>query len=61
MERKTIGKRMAAKLKEIRATLRKRMHARVSGTVKWLQQVVRGYFQYQAIPGNWARLKATLP
>jgi hypothetical protein len=21
-------------------------------------QVVRGYFQYHAIPGNWARLKA---
>jgi hypothetical protein len=32
------------KLKDIRAQLCKRMHARVSGTVKWLQQVVRGYF-----------------
>ncbi len=56
--RKTIGKRMAAKLKEIRAQLRKRMHARVPGTVKWLQQVVQGYFQYHAIPGNFARLQA---
>ncbi len=56
--RKTIGKRMAAKLKEIRAQLRKRMHARVPGTVKWLQQVVQGYFQYHAIPGNCARLQA---
>jgi hypothetical protein len=56
--RKTIGKRMAAKLKEIRMQLRKRMHARVPGTVKWLQQVVQGYFQYHAIPGNWARLQA---
>jgi group II intron reverse transcriptase/maturase len=56
--RKTIGKRMAAKLKEIRAALRRRMHARVNGTVEWLRQVVRGYFQYHAIPGNWARLKA---
>ena len=26
--------------------LRKRMHARVPGTAKWLQQVVSGYFQY---------------
>ena len=58
VHRKTIGKRMAAKLKEIRAELRRRMHGRVSGTVKWLQQVVRGYFQYHAIPGNWARMKA---
>ncbi len=56
--RKTIGKRMAAKLNEIRAQLRKRMHARVPGTVKWLQQVVQGYFQYHAVPGNFARLQA---
>src|SRR6516164_5021061 len=56
--RKTIGKRMAAKLKEIRVQLRKRMHACVPGTVKWLQQVVSGYFQYHAIPGNLARMRA---
>jgi len=58
IHRKTIGKRMAAKLKDIRAQLYKRMHVRVPGTVKWLQQVVRGYFQYHAIPGNGARLGA---
>ena len=58
VHRKTIGKRMAGKLKEIRAKLRQRMHARIPGTVEWLQQVVRGYFQYHAIPGNWARVKA---
>jgi hypothetical protein len=54
----TIGKRMAAKLKDIRAKLRMRMHERVRGTVQWLQQVVRGYFHYHAIPGNWARMSA---
>jgi len=58
VHRKTIGRRMAAKLKEVRAKLRQRMHGRVEGTGKWLQQVVRGYFQYHAIPGNWARMKA---
>jgi RNA-directed DNA polymerase len=58
IHRKTIGRRMAAKLKDIRAQLRKRMHARVPETAKWLQQVVRGYFQYHAIPGNSARLRA---
>jgi len=58
IHRKTIGKRMAAKLKDIREQLRKRMHARVPGTVKWLQQVVRGYFQYHAVPGNGARMGA---
>src|SRR5215472_17168290 len=58
IHRKTIGKRMTAKLKEIREQLRKRMRARVPGTVKWLQQVVRGYFQYHAVPGNGARMGA---
>ena len=58
VHRRTIGKRMAAKLKDIRAKLRERMHASPATTGKWLVQVVRGYFQYHAIPGNWARLKA---
>jgi group II intron reverse transcriptase/maturase len=58
LHRRTIGKRMAAKLKEIRAQLRQRMHVAPATTVKWLAQVVRGYFQYHAIPGNWARLRA---
>jgi RNA-directed DNA polymerase len=58
IHRKTIGRRMAAKLKDIRAQLRKRMHARIPDTAKWLQQVVRGYFQYHAIPGNSSRLRA---
>jgi hypothetical protein len=49
---------MAAKLKDIRGELRIRMHERTAGTVEWLQQVVRGYFQYHAVPGNWARLRA---
>ncbi len=60
VRRKTIGKRMAAKLKEIHATLRKRMHENIRGTLEWLQSVVRGYFQYHAVPGNEERLKAFL-
>ena len=55
--RKTIGKRMAAKLREIATKLRQRMHESVEETLKWLQAVVRGYFQYHAIPGNWARME----
>ena len=58
VHRRTIGKRMAAKLKDIRAKLRERMHGSPATTGKWLAQVVRGYFQYHAIPGNWARLEA---
>jgi hypothetical protein len=43
--RKTIGKRMAAKLKDIHSKLRQRMHAPTPETGKWLAMVVRGYFQ----------------
>ena len=55
--RKTIGKRMAAKLKDVRQKLRKRMHESIEENLKWLQSVVRGYFQYHAVPGNQARIK----
>jgi RNA-directed DNA polymerase len=58
IHRKTMGKRMAAKLKDIRATLRQRMHWSLADTIKWLQSTVRGYFQYHAIPGNEVRLRA---
>jgi group II intron reverse transcriptase/maturase len=56
--RKTIGKRMAAKLKEIRQKLRERLNEKTKGTTEWLQAVVRGYFQYHAVPRNEERMKA---
>ena len=56
--RQTIGKRMAAALKQIQTQLRQRMHDSLAETVKWLQSVVRGYFCYHAVPGNEARLIA---
>ena len=58
VHRKTMGKRLAAKLKEVRAQLHRRMHTGLPQTLEWLRQVVRGYFQYHAVPGNWERLKA---
>ena len=58
LRRQTMGKRMAAKLKEVRAKLRQRLHGPVGNPVKWLVSGVRGYFQHPAIPGNEARLWA---
>ncbi len=58
IQRETIGKRMAAKLKEIKAKLQQRMHESIEDTLRWLQSVVRGYFQYHAVPGNEHRLRA---
>jgi RNA-directed DNA polymerase len=58
VKRKTIGKRMRAKLQEIRQKLRQRMHAAIPKTGKWLRSVVQGYFNYHAVPGNGQRLQA---
>ena len=44
VKRKTIGKRMATKLKDIKAKLQERMHESTADTLKWLQSVVKGYF-----------------
>jgi group II intron reverse transcriptase/maturase len=56
--RKTVGKKMRGKLKEVKQQLRIRMHATVPDTGKWLRSVVQGYFNYHAIPGNGPRLQA---
>jgi RNA-directed DNA polymerase len=58
VRRRTIGKRLAAKLTDVRAKLRQRMHVSPATTRQWLVQVVRGYFQYHAVPGNWDQLEA---
>ena len=52
VRRKTIRKRMRAKLREIKQQLRERMHDPVPQTGKWLKSVVQGHFNYYAVPGN---------
>src|SRR3984893_7722262 len=52
VRRKTIRKRMRAKLREIKQQLRERMHDPVRQTGQWLKSVVQGYFHYYAVPGN---------
>ncbi|HLY41067.1 MAG TPA: group II intron reverse transcriptase/maturase [Terracidiphilus sp.] len=52
VKRKTISKRMRAKLLEIKQQLRRRMHEPPAQTGHWLRSVVQGYFNYHAIPGN---------
>jgi len=54
--RLTTKKRMRATLKVIRAKLRSKMHQPVPVVGKWLGSVVRGYFNYFAVPGNEYRL-----
>jgi len=58
VKRKTVGKRMAAKLKAIKVELRRRMHEPIQVIGEWLRAVVRGFFNYHAVPGNFPRLRS---
>jgi len=53
----TAKKRMVAKLKIIKAELRRRKHDRTSQVGVWLRSVVTGYYQYHAVPGNIDQLR----
>ena len=50
--RKTIKKRMRAKLQEIKMELRKRMHDTIAETGAWLSKVLKGHLNYYAVSGN---------
>jgi hypothetical protein len=52
IKRKTRRDRMRAKLREIKVVLRQCMHRPIPEQGKWLGQVVRGYFNYHAVPTN---------
>jgi len=52
VRRKTIRKRMRAKLREIKQQLRERRHDPVPQTGQWLKSIVQGHFNYYAVPGN---------
>ncbi len=52
MKRKTIAKRMRAKLAEVKDQLRRRRHDPIPVQGRWLASVVRGHLAYYAVPGN---------
>ncbi len=54
--RKTAKKRMVAKLHQLKAVLRRWMHAPTAQVGAWLKKVVLGYYRYHAVPGNSDRL-----
>ena len=53
----TAKRRMAAKLKAIKAELQRRKHHRTTEVGAWLRKVVLGYYQYHAVPGNSTQLR----
>ena len=58
VKRKTIRKRLSAKLTELKEELRRRWHRPVAEVGKWLKSVVQGYFNYHAVPGNMDSLNS---
>lgn len=52
IHRKTIGKRLRRKLKEVKMELVRRMHDSLESVAVWLASVVRGFTNYFAVPGN---------
>ena len=58
LHRKTRRDRMRAKLRALKGELKRRMHEPIPQQGRWLGQVVRGYFQYHAVPTNYPRLAA---
>jgi hypothetical protein len=57
VRRRTVSKRLRAKLRGVKGALLKRRHEPLSQQIAWLQGVVRGYFNYHAIPGNMPALE----
>ena len=57
IQRKTRADRMRAKLQEIKQEMRRRMHQPILEDGRWLERVVRGYFNYHAVPTNGQALE----
>ena len=52
LRRITIKKRLRAKLKQVKSELRRRRHWPIPEQGRWLASVLRGHFNYYAVPGN---------
>lgn len=50
--RRTMRKRLNAKVKAVKSELRKRMHDPIAEQGKWLRGVVQGHYQYYGVPMN---------
>jgi RNA-directed DNA polymerase len=60
LKRKTRRDRKRTKLRAIAQDLRRRWHQPAPEQGRWLGRVVRGYFNYHAVPGNLSALRGFL-
>jgi group II intron reverse transcriptase/maturase len=58
LKRKTRRDRMRAKLRMVKEEMRRRMHQPIPVQGNWLHKVVKGYFNYHAVPTNFRALVA---
>jgi group II intron reverse transcriptase/maturase len=58
LKRITDSKRMRRKLSEVKAELKRRMHLSIPEQGRWLASVLRGHFNYYAVPDNSRALNA---
>jgi RNA-directed DNA polymerase len=54
--RHSIGKRIRAKLMELKIELKRRLHNSVPVVAKWLRVVLLGHYRYYGVPGNSRKL-----
>ena len=52
IRRRSVAKRLRATLQAVKAELTRRMHSPLVQQGQWLRSVVRGWFQYHAVPLN---------
>lgn len=58
VQRRTMRKRMAAKLHEVKAEMQKRRHQPIPDQGRWLAAVLRGHYAYYGVPTNYYALDA---
>jgi RNA-directed DNA polymerase len=58
LTRVTDSKRMRAKLREVKTELRHRRHLPIPEQGRWLASVLRGHYNYYAVPDNGQALRA---
>ena len=58
LRRKTIAKRLRAKINEVKETLMRSRHRPMPEQGGWLRSVVQGHFNYYGVPGNREALDA---
>jgi hypothetical protein len=54
--RQTIRERLQAKLNEVKAELKRRLHDPIPDVGQWLRSVVGGHIRYYGVPSNDAAL-----